>query len=101
EGLEIARRVLGEEHQRTLYLMAALGRVLRARGDYAAAEPLLVKKLEVNRRVNGEEHNNTLSAMADLVRLYDAWGKPDEVAKWRKKLESLKASRQAAKPDQE
>jgi hypothetical protein len=29
-------------------------------------------------------------ALKRLVRLYDAWGKPDEAAKWRKELETYK-----------
>jgi hypothetical protein len=31
-------------------------------------------------------------AVERLVQLYDAWGKPDEAAAWRKKLEESKAN---------
>ena len=30
------------------------------------------------------------AALERLVQLYDAWGKPDEAAKWRKELEKAK-----------
>jgi hypothetical protein len=34
-----------------------------------------------------------------LVELYDAWGKPEEAARWRKELEEAKApSKPAIKP---
>ena len=31
-------------------------------------------------------------ALQRLVQLYDAWGKPDEAARWRKELEALRAT---------
>jgi serine/threonine protein kinase len=31
------------------------------------------------------------AALEGLVELYDAWGRPDEAAKWRKELEKTKA----------
>ena len=34
-------------------------------------------------------------ALERLVQLYDAWGKPDEAAKWRKELEALEGRRTA------
>jgi tetratricopeptide (TPR) repeat protein len=78
EGLETARRVLGEEHSRTLMLMNILGLALRARGDNAAAEPLLVKNLEFRRRVSGEEHPHTRNAMSNLADLYEDQQKFDQ-----------------------
>jgi len=30
-------------------------------------------------------------ALERLVQLYDAWGKPDQAAKWRQELEAAKA----------
>ena len=29
-------------------------------------------------------------ALKGMVQLYDVWAKPDEAAKWRKKLETMK-----------
>jgi outer membrane protein assembly factor BamD (BamD/ComL family) len=31
-------------------------------------------------------------ALQRLVQLYDAWGKPDEAARWRKELDAAKAN---------
>ena len=37
-------------------------------------------------------------ALERLVQLYDAWGKPDEAAKWRKELEAARAADRPEKP---
>jgi len=65
--LELARRVLGEEHPDTLILMKSLARTLAAQGDYAGARELQVQVLEVRRRVLGEEHPDTLTSMDNLA----------------------------------
>ena len=38
-------------------------------------------------RVLGDDHRSTINSIRSLVRLYEAWGKPDEAAKWRKLLD--------------
>jgi tetratricopeptide (TPR) repeat protein len=64
EGLETARRALGEEHWLTLELTRELGAFLWAlRGDWAAAEPLLVSALQTNRRLFGDDDHTTLHWM--------------------------------------
>jgi tetratricopeptide (TPR) repeat protein len=70
EGLEIARRVLGEEHGRTLLLMSVLGQALHARKDYVAAESVLVECLELRRRASGYENHLTRNSAIHLVLLY-------------------------------
>jgi hypothetical protein len=58
----------------------------RKQGRYAEAEPLLVSAQEGLARALGAEHRDTLRVVDELVRLYDAWGKPDKAARWRKRL---------------
>jgi hypothetical protein len=36
------------------------------------------------------------AALERLVQLYDAWGKPDEAARWRQELEAARAPRPGA-----
>ena len=69
--------------------------MLLGQQKYAAAEPLLRNGYEGLRRTQGgivrEVKDATLrGALERLVQLYDAWGKPDEAAKWRKELDKAK-----------
>jgi tetratricopeptide (TPR) repeat protein len=74
-GLELSRRVLGEEHLTTLMAMNALGLLYRAQHKYAQAEPLFTKLLDLCRSVLGEDHPDTLAAMGNLGTLYQVQGK--------------------------
>jgi tetratricopeptide (TPR) repeat protein len=76
---------------------SALGAALAGQRRYAEAEPLLVAACEGLARTSlPVRYRNRLSEAVDrLVHLYDAWGKPNEAANWRKKLQEAKAT---AKP---
>ena len=66
--------------------------VLLARGDFTAAEPLLLAAadyLQRNQRLMPPFHTPLVSRLA---RLYDAWGKPEQAAAWRAKVLSLPAA---------
>jgi len=80
------RRVLGEMHPETCATRRALGTVYRKQGRYAEAEALLVDAHEGLAQALGAEHPDTARAIDELVRLYEAWGKPEKAAEWRKKL---------------
>jgi hypothetical protein len=76
----------------TFSTKSMLGAALAEMQNYADAEPLLLEgydglkqraaKIPADRKVVLTE------ALERLVQLYDAWGKPDEAAKWRKELEA-------------
>jgi serine/threonine protein kinase/tetratricopeptide (TPR) repeat protein len=77
---------------------SALGAALAGQQKYAEAEPLLVAGYEGLQRASNlpnTSQNRPTLPLERLVQLYEAWGKPDEAAKWRKKLAETKA---AAKP---
>jgi non-specific serine/threonine protein kinase/serine/threonine-protein kinase len=60
---------------------------------YADAEPLLLDDYNWLKKANAQNTPQTekaRSALERLVQLYDAWGKPDEAAKWRKELEAAR-----------
>jgi eukaryotic-like serine/threonine-protein kinase len=92
----------------TLRTQSLLGGAVLGQQNYAAAEPHLVqgyqgmKKTEKSRgtRHFGPTPEQRLAeSLERLVQLYDAWGKPDEAAKWRKELEShRKAAENSVKP---
>jgi tetratricopeptide (TPR) repeat protein len=83
----------------TFSARSVLGAALLGQKKYAAAEPLLLKGYAglKQRQHNIDVAFRTLrltQALDRLVRLYDAWGKKDEAARWRKEHQAL--VRQAA-----
>ncbi|KJZ69702.1 hypothetical protein HIM_10908 [Hirsutella minnesotensis 3608] len=74
-GLEVRKRVLGEEHPGTLISMANLASTYRHQGRWKEAEELGVRVIEVRKRVLGEEHPGTLISMANLASTYRHQGR--------------------------
>ena len=78
----------------TFSTKASLGRGLAGQQKYAEAEPLLLQGYEGMKqrqaKMPKEAMNRLIEALTQLVQLYDAWGKPDQAAMWRKKLEAPK-----------
>jgi tetratricopeptide (TPR) repeat protein len=75
------------------WCQALLGASLAGQKHYAEAEPLLragYEGLKARQPVIPVPHRTWLTeAVEGLVQLYDAWGKPDEAARWRAELEKL------------
>ena len=81
----------------TFHAKASLGAALAQQQQYEDAEPLLLEGYQGMRNslkeAAGQKHGTTWNemplrdALEYLVQLYDAWGKSDESAKWRKELE--------------
>jgi tetratricopeptide (TPR) repeat protein len=69
-----------------------LGGALLGQQKYAEAEPLLLQGYEglMQRRdkIPAARRRRPTESLERLVQLYDAWGKPDEAAKWRKVLKA-------------
>jgi serine/threonine protein kinase/tetratricopeptide (TPR) repeat protein len=78
----------------THHVRSLLGGALLGQQKYADAEPLLVQGYEGLKRravqVPPEQQSNVATALERLVQLYDAWGRRDEAAKWRKDSEEAK-----------
>jgi serine/threonine protein kinase/tetratricopeptide (TPR) repeat protein len=80
-----------------------LGASLLGQKRFKEAEPLLLQSYEgLMLPQEGKEAGPTpflkrrrVEALGWLVQLYEAWGKPDEVAKWRKELEAAKHAARA------
>jgi tetratricopeptide (TPR) repeat protein/serine/threonine protein kinase len=77
----------------TFYTQSQLGATLLGQKQYAAAEPLLRAGYEgLNQRqaqIPAYAKKYLAEALDRLVQLYDAWGKPDEAARWRAELDKL------------
>ena len=76
EALEGRRETLGDQHPKTLTSIGNLGMLLMAKGDLAAAEPLLRKALEGRRETLGDQHPKTLAAIKRLGVLAAGNGRP-------------------------
>ena len=65
-----------------------LAEILRAQERYAEAEQILLdvyQRLETKR---GSAHKYTQEAGRDLIKLYEAWGRPEEAARYRPEVPS-------------
>jgi eukaryotic-like serine/threonine-protein kinase len=79
----------------TFNTKSTLGGALLRRKKYADAEPLLLtgyEGMKQREKTIPEQGKIRLpEAVARLVQLYEATGKTDEAAKWRKELEAIQA----------
>jgi hypothetical protein len=92
---------LREDHQpddwTTFNAQSMLGCALLGQKNYPEAEPLLKGGYEAMQQREAKIHpqgrSRLTEALERLVPLYEAWGKKDEAAKWRKKLEDHSQSK--------
>ncbi len=66
------RRVLGDDHVRTLMVINNMGLLLQAQGRLADAEPYYREALQGHRRVLGDEHPDTLISITSMAALLNA-----------------------------
>jgi eukaryotic-like serine/threonine-protein kinase len=82
---------------RTFNTQSRLGKTLLEQGKVAEAEPLLIrgyegmKKREATMPASGKVY--LTEVLERLVQVYEAMNKPDEAAKWRRELESVRKNR--------
>src|SRR5262249_36094716 len=85
---------LGPDQPDTLAAQVNLGDSYCQAGRFADAEPLLVQAYDGMRERAAkallEEPGCLITTLERLMHLYEAWGKPDKAAKWRKELEKTK-----------
>jgi tetratricopeptide (TPR) repeat protein len=77
-----------------------LGASLLGQKKFGDAEPLLIKGykgMKEEAKISAERKHHLNEAGERVVRLYDEWGKPEEAAKWRAKLQ-LPAETDRPKP---
>jgi tetratricopeptide (TPR) repeat protein len=74
-ALDLDRRVVGAENQKTLQTIDQLGRLAYYQGKYPEAEALFSQALETQRRVLGSEHPDTLASTNGLASVYREQGK--------------------------
>jgi len=82
-ALAIARRAFPSGGAALAGYQQALGRLLVTRGRFAEAEPLLLAAHQANLQAYGSDNLRTNDTAGALVGLYEAWGRPDEAARYR------------------
>jgi len=91
ETLDMQRRVLGSEHQDTLWSTQVLAESLRAEGHLLDAEKLQRETLSIRERVLGPEHPDTLGSMEVLAVTLDMLHRYPEAAElYRKAIDVQK-----------
>lgn len=89
-AIEIDTRALSEDHPRIANSIMMLGTVYMFRGDYEAAEGYLLRALEMSERHVAEGRLiSARGALDTLARLYDAWGRPEEAARYRARVAQI------------
>jgi serine/threonine-protein kinase len=81
--VERLEQTLPHDHPGTAAARGALGECLVIETRYAEAEPLLVDSYKVFQARVGSADPRTQTARVRLLKLYEAWGKPDEAARYR------------------
>ena len=82
QALEIRTRLLPKGNQLIAASQGALGECLTTEKRFADAEPLLLESYTTLKGVQGDHSPPTLEAARRLVTLYQAWGKPQEAARY-------------------
>ena len=86
ESLDLRRRYLGDDSWLVGSSTGMLGEHVTATGDYPRAERLLLEADRILTAALGPDHARTRQNTGRLVRLYEAWGRPDEAARWSARL---------------
>jgi hypothetical protein len=78
-----ARRTLNRKDNWALFdAESLLGDCLTLQGRFPEAEPLLLKSFDAMKANHAVPHR-VRAARERIVRLYQAWGKPEQAARWR------------------
>jgi tetratricopeptide (TPR) repeat protein len=86
EALAIRRARFGDGNDQVAYALRNLAEVYVRADSFRDAEPLLLESLEISTANHGGQHGMTKNTVQTLITLYERWGKPDQVTKWRARL---------------
>jgi serine/threonine protein kinase/tetratricopeptide (TPR) repeat protein len=85
ESMELRRQSLPPGHRLIAASESSLGACLLALGRFPEAEAFLLRGYEGLKSSRGDAHESTVKARQRLVALYEAWGRRDKAAEWRRK----------------
>jgi hypothetical protein len=78
QSLKARKKILGREHEDTMWSMAMVAHACFLQGQWDAAEELQIEVLEASKKKLGADHLDTLTSMANLASTYRNQGKWDE-----------------------
>jgi UDP-2,3-diacylglucosamine pyrophosphatase LpxH len=81
KAMKARKKVLGQEHEDTLWSAAMVGLAYKLGGRWDEAEKLQVQVMETCKTKLGADHPNTLTSMANLASTYRNQGRWDEAEK--------------------
>jgi hypothetical protein len=76
-AMKVRKRILGLEHNDTLWSMAMVGLAYKLRGRWDAAEELELQVMETSKTKLGADHPDTLTSMTNLALTYRNQGRWD------------------------
>jgi serine/threonine protein kinase len=86
EALEGFERVYGQDHPYVLLTINSLARNLISLERFPDAEALAADSYERHRARYGPDDEEVEATVELLAELYEAWGRPEQAAKWRDRL---------------
>lgn len=84
EAIEIQRKTFAEDSWQIATTNSLLGGCLAKQGDSEQAEPLLIPSYEIIANTFGEDHPRSKAVRGRIVTFYEAWGRPEEAARYRR-----------------
>ncbi|KAF1974570.1 TPR-like protein [Bimuria novae-zelandiae CBS 107.79] len=81
KAMKVRKKVLGQEHEDTLWSIAMVGLAYKLGGRWNAAEELEVQVMETCKTKLGTDHRSTLISMANLALTYWNQGRWDDAEK--------------------
>lgn len=100
KAVEAQKKVLGQEHEDTLWSVAMIGSVYKLQGHLDEAKTLHVQVMEGFKKNFGADHPVTLTSMADLALTWKEQGRTaDAIALMRKCLRRRRRVLEASHPD--
>ena len=78
KAMKARKKVLGQEHEDTLWSIAMVGSAYRNQGRWDAAEELDVQVMETSKKKLGADHPSTLNSMANLAFTWKSQGRNAE-----------------------
>jgi hypothetical protein len=81
KAMKARKKVLGQEHEDTLWSAAMVGLAYKLGGRWDEAEELFVQVMETSKTKLGADHPSTLTSMANLASTYRNQGRWNEAEK--------------------
>ncbi|PSN58828.1 TPR-like protein [Corynespora cassiicola Philippines] len=81
QSMKVRKKVLGPDHEDTLWSIAMVADAYSLGGRYKEAEALRMKVMETRKTKLGDDHPDTLTSMANLASTYSNQGRWDKAEK--------------------